>query len=168
MRSSFMLEASVAWKLGFAMVLAGFVCVLLFVGQSLTGVALLPDALPQIPGAWLDASAARLPFSLRWLPRTLPPGIAFAALCFAVMMLGAAFARRQVALLEAAKRDAEDRLRRVSQYAGEADGEGRIEPYIGADVTFVDAEPEESYRFVTVERSPAPDSVVTRERQTAW
>ena len=59
-------------------------------------------------------------------------------------------------------------LRRVSQYAGEADGDGRIEPYLSADVTFVDAEPEESYRFVTVERSPEPDSVVTRERQTAW
>jgi len=163
-----MLQASAAWKLGFAVVAAGFVGVLLFVAQSLTGAALLPQVLPQVPGAWLDASAALLPFSLRWLPRTLPVGLAFALVCFAAMLLGAAFARRQVLALEAAKREAEDRQRRVRQYAGEVDSDGRMEPYIGADVTLVDLEPEESYRFVTEERSPAPDSAVPRERAATW
>ena len=168
MRPWFTLQASAAWRLGFLVVALGFVCVALFVCQSLTGVALLPRTLPQIPGDWLDAGAARLPFSLRWLPRALPSGLAFALGSFAVMMLGAAFARRQVLALEAAKREAEDRQRRVRQYAGAVDGDGRMEPYIGADVTIVDVEPEESYRFVTEERSPLPDSLVPRERATTW
>jgi hypothetical protein len=168
MRSWFLLEASAAWKLGFAVVAAGFVCVLLFVCQSLTGVALLPQALPHIPDAWLTAGAARLPSSLRWLPAALPAGLAFAVCAFAVMMLGAAFARRQVFALEAAKREAADRQRRVRQYAGQADSDGRMEPYIGSDVTIVDVEAEESFRFVTEERSPPPDSLVPRERAATW
>ena len=168
MRSGFVLKANAAWTLGFAVVAAGLVGVLLFACQSLTGVALLPAALPHIPGAWLDASAATLPFSLRWLPQALPQGLAFAVGCVAVMMLGAAFARRQVLALEAAKRDAEDRQRRVRQYAGQVDSDGRMEPYIGSDVTIVDLEPDESYRFVTEERSPLPDNPVSRERATTW
>ena len=164
----FVLEAGAAWKLGFAVVAAGLVGVLLFVYQTLMGVALLPAQLPHIPGEWLDAGAARLPFSLRWLPQALPQGLAFAVGCFAVMMLGAAFARRQVLALEAAKRYAEDRQRRVRQYAGQVDSDGRMEPYIGSDVSIVDLQPEESYRFVTEERSPLPDSVVSRERATTW
>ena len=168
MRSWFVLDAKAAWSLGLVLVAAGFVCVLAFVCQSLTGMTLLPDAVPQIPAAWLDASAARLPYTWRWVPRALPSGLAFALGCFAVMMLGAAFARRQVLALEAAKREAEDRQRRVRQYAGAVDSDGRMEPYIGADVTIIDVEAEESYRFVTDERSPAPDSVVSRERATTW
>ncbi|MBW8907124.1 MAG: hypothetical protein JF611_15935 [Betaproteobacteria bacterium] len=168
MRSWFVLGASAAWKLAFAIVLAGFVCVLAFVCQSLTGLALLPDALPQIPGAWLDATASRLPFAMRWLPRALPAALPFAIVCFGAMVLAAALARRQTVALEAARRDAEDRQRRVRQYAGEVDSDGRMEPYIGSDVTVVGFEPEESYRFVTDERSPAPDNAVSRERATSW
>ena len=168
MRSWFVPGASAAWKLAFAVVLAGFVCVLAFVCQSLMGYTLLPEALPQVPGAWLDAASSRLPFSVRWLPRALPPALPFAMICFVAMMLGAGLARRQVLALEAARRDAEDRQRRVRQYAGSVDSDGRMEPYIGSDVTVVEFEPEESYRFVTDERSPAPDRIVSRERATSW
>jgi len=168
MRPWYVRKASAAWKLGLVVVAAGFVCVALFVAQSLSGVALLPASLPQVPGAWLDATAARLPFSLRWVPEALPQGLAFAIASFVVMMLGAAFARRQVLALEAAKRDAEDRQRRVRQYAGQVDSDGRMEPYIGSEVSIVDLQPEESYRFVSEERSPLPDSLVSRERASTW
>jgi hypothetical protein len=169
MRSWFVLSASAAWKLGFALVLAGLACVLAFVFQSLTGTALLPEGLPHIPGGWLDAGASRLPYSLRWLPRSLPQGLLFALVAFAAMVLGAGLARRQARALEAARRDAEDRLRRVRQYAREVDADGRIEPYIGSDdVTLVDVEAEESCRFVNDERSPAHDSVLARERTGTW
>lgn len=168
MRSRFALNAGIAWMLGFALVAAGLACVLAFVFQSLTGTVLLPEALPRLPNAWLEASASLLPFSLRWLPRSLPAGLPFAMACFAAMLLGAALARRQALALEAAKRDAEDRLRRVQQYATAADADGRIEPYIGSDVTIVDVEPEESCRFVNDERSPLPDNVVARERAASW
>lgn len=155
------LWARTAWALGFSVLAIGFVCVLLFVGQTLVGVPLLPDGLPQIPNAWLDASALRMPFPMRnWMPRTLPPGLLAALVGLAVMLLGAAVARRQAALLEAAKRDAEDRLRRVREYAG--DGDGRIEPYIGSGVTFIDLEPDNRVDLLTQEESFAPDSAEWR------
>jgi hypothetical protein len=133
-------KTKAAWLLGLAVVIAGFACVLVFVCQSLVGVALLPDVLPTFPSAWLDASAARLPLPLRnWVPRTLPPGFALALVALGTMMLGAALARRQIVLLEELQREKADRLRRVQQYAGEVDSDGRVEPYIGATV-IVDAE----------------------------
>jgi hypothetical protein len=136
MNSGFPLRAKAAWTLGFVVVLAAFVPVLLFIAQSLTGLTLLPDGLPQFSNAWLDGFAARLPFSARsWMPRTLPPGLAVALLGLLAMVIGAAIARRQVEVLDAHKRGMEDRLRRVRQYAGGADAlEERIEPYIGAPV----------------------------------
>jgi hypothetical protein len=136
MRSWFVLRAKAAWLLGFLVVLAGFVSVLLFIGQALAGIAVLPDALPQVPSAWLDAGTARLPLALRhWMAHVLPSGFGVGVLGLLAMMLGAAIARRQIPVLEAEKRGAEDRLRRVRQYAGGNAGDGRIEPYIGSPVT---------------------------------
>ena len=168
MKSSFVLSAGAVRTLGIAMVVAGFVGVLVFVCQALTGVALLPHA-PQIPAAWLEASAARLPFALRnWMPRALPPGFVFAVVSFAAMLLGAAVVRRQMPALEAAQRDSEDRMRRAREYARDVDADGRIEPYIGADVTFIDVEPTESCRFVNDERSSAPDSARSPRAARVW
>src|SRR3954471_7691484 len=135
MRSGFELKARGARLLALAVMIAAFGCVLVFVGQSFAGVRLLPDALPQVPSVWLDASAARLPLALRnWVPRALPPGFALALIALATMMVGGAIARRQTLVLEELKRAAEERLRRVRQYAGDTDGDGRVEPYIGATV----------------------------------
>lgn len=140
MKSGLPLKAKAAWLCGLAVLIAGFACVLLFVCQALTGVALLPDVLPQFPTGWLDASAARLPLPLRnWVPRALPPGFALALIALATMMLGAAIARRQTLVMEELKRESEDRLRRVRQYAGEVDGDGRVEPYFDSTV-IIDAE----------------------------
>ena len=140
MKSGFALKAKAARLFGIAVMIAGFACVLVFVCQSLAGIRLLPDVLPQPSSAWLDASAARLPVRLRnWMPRALPPGLALALVALATMMAGAAITRRQTLVLEELKRETEDRLRRVQQYAGDTDGDGRVEPYIGATVV-IDAE----------------------------
>jgi len=135
MKSGLELKTKGARLFGLAVMIAGFGCVLVFVCQSLAGIRFLPDALPQFPGVWLEASAARLPLPLRnWVPRALPPGFALALVALATMMVGAAIARRQTPILDELKRETEDRLRRVQQYAGDIDGDGRVEPYIGATV----------------------------------
>ena len=140
MKSGFLLKPKAAWWVALAVVIAGFAWVLAFVCQSLAGVVLLPDPLPHIPSAWLDASATRLPLPIRnWMPRALPPGFALALLALATMVLGAVIARRQMLALEELKRESEDRLRRVQQYAGDVDGDGRVEPYIGSTL-IIDAE----------------------------
>ncbi len=61
--------------------------------------------------------------------------LATALLGLAVMMAGAAMARRQDAVLAAAQRDREEGLRRAYQYY---DGE-RIEPFIGPGLPGIDA-----------------------------
>jgi len=131
-------RAKAAWLLGFCVVLAGFLAVLLFVLQAFLPGALLPE-LPRLPAVWVDGSLVRMPLhKVIQIPHQLYAGLALAAVGLITMMLGAAIARRQVALLEAAKRGTEDRLRRVSQYSGEE----RIEPYIGDTITIEpDAEP---------------------------
>jgi hypothetical protein len=144
MKSGLPLKAKAGWLFGLAVLIGGFGCVLLFVCQTLMGVALLPDVLPQFPTGWLDMGAARLPLALRnWVPRALSPGFALALVALAAMMLGGAIARRQTRVLEELKRETEDRLRRVRQYAGDVDGEGRIEPYFDSPV-IIDAEIVES------------------------
>ncbi len=118
-------RAQTAWRFGFALVLAGFLAVLAVAGQSLVplesaGRAL--DALSQLVAQWLPAGAA-LPLRFRGM-------LVFSVLAFSLMALGAAIARRQLAVLEAAKRETEDRRRRVRQY----DGGERLEPFIGSAI----------------------------------
>jgi hypothetical protein len=131
-------RAKAAWLLGFFVVLAGFLAVLLFVLQAFLPAALLPQ-LPRMPAVWVDGSLVRMPLhKVVQIPHQLYAGLAVAGFGLLTMLFGARIARRQIALLEAAKRGTEDRLRRVSQYSGEE----RIEPYIGDTITIEpDAEP---------------------------
>jgi hypothetical protein len=100
---------------GSLLVFSGLVPVAWFVSRMLIPAA---RALPEF-----DAIA--LPARFAWLPN--PTGMLIALAGLVVMWFGASLIARQLAILEAERRDAEDRLRRVHQYAGE----GRIEPYIG-------------------------------------
>ena len=131
-------RAKTAWLLGFAVVLAGFFAVLLFVVQAFLPAGLLPE-LPRMPAIWVDGSLVRMPLhKVVQIPHQLYAGLAVAVFGLLTMLYGARIARRQIPVLEAAKQTTEDRLRRVSQYAGEE----RIEPYIGDTITIdVDAEP---------------------------
>ena len=107
MNSSLLCRA--AWLLGLAVVLAGFACVLVFVFQSLAGLALLPDVLPSVP--------------------KLPSGSSLALAALGAMLVGAAIVRREAGMLAALKRQTEDRLRRIRQYASDVDRYGRLEPH---------------------------------------
>lgn len=101
--------------LGAALVFAGLVPVAWFISRTLVPAA---QALPEF-------GALALPVKLAWIPD--PTGMVIALAGLAVMWLGAVVISRQLYILDAEKRDAEDRRRRRQQYAGE----GRIEPYIG-------------------------------------
>jgi len=131
-------RARAAWLLGFLVVLAGFLAVLVFILQAFLPAGLFPE-LPRMPAVWVGGSLSRMPLhKVVQVPPQLYAGLALAVLGLLTMLYGARIARRQVAMLEAAKQTTEDRLRRVSQYAGEE----RIEPYIGDTITIdVDAEP---------------------------
>ncbi|TMH43345.1 MAG: hypothetical protein E6H54_11885 [Betaproteobacteria bacterium] len=131
-------RAKTAWLLGFAVVLAGFFAVLLFVVQAFLPAGFLPE-LPRMPAIWVDGSLVRMPLhKVVQIPHQLYAGLAVAVFGLLTMLYGARIARRQIPVLEAAKQRTEDRLRRVQQYAGEE----RIEPYIGDTITIdVDSEP---------------------------
>ena len=101
--------------LGAALVFSGLIPVAWFVSRTLVPAA---QALPEF-------GSIALPVKFAWIPD--PTGMLIALAGLAVMWIGAAIMSRQLYLLDAERRDAEDRLRRVHQYAGE----GRIEPYIG-------------------------------------
>jgi len=123
-------KAKANWLLGFVVVLAGFSAVLLFVVQAFLPAGLLPE-LPRMPAVWVDGSLVRMPLNkVVQIPPPLYAGLALAVLGLLTMLYGARIAGRQVPVLEAAKQRTEDRLRRVTQYAGE-----RIEPYIGDTIT---------------------------------
>ena len=108
--------------LGATLVFAGLVPVAWFVSRTLVPAA---QALPEL-------GAIALPAKLAWIPN--PTGMLIALIGLAVMWLGATVISRQLYILDAVKRDAEDRQRRVHQYAGE----GRIEPYIGPQFPVTD------------------------------
>ena len=131
-------RAKAAWLLGFVVVLAGFCVVLLFVLQAFLPEAVLPGLL-RLPPVQVDGSLVRMPLNkVIQIPHQLYAGLAVAAFGLLTMVYGARIAGRQVPVLEAAKQTSEDRLRRVSQYAGD----GRIEPYIGDPITIEpDTEP---------------------------
>lgn len=107
---------------GATLVFTGLVPVAWFVSRMLVPAA---KALPEF-------GAIALPAKLAWLPN--PTGMLIALAGLAVMWFGATLMSRQLYILDAVKRDAEDRLRRVRQYAGE----GRIEPYIGPQFPITD------------------------------
>ena len=116
MKSGLELKTKGARLFGLAVMIAGFGCVLVFVCQSLAGVRLLPDALPQFPSVWLDASVARLPLPLRnWVPRALPPGFALALIALATMMVGGVIARRQTRFKSRLSRASSPDSRRLEQ-----------------------------------------------------
>ena len=100
---------------GSLLVFTGLLPVAWFVSRMLIPAA---TALPEF-------GAIALPVKLAWIPN--PTGMLIALAGLAVMWVGASLIARHLAILDAERRDAEDRLRRVHQYAGE----GRIEPYIG-------------------------------------
>jgi hypothetical protein len=134
-----MRRAKAAWLLGLIVALAGFFAVLIFVLQAFLPATLLPE-LPRLPAVAIEGSLSRMPLNkaIR-VPHELYAGLAVAVFGLLTMLCGATLVRRQVVRLEAAKRGAEDRLRRVQQYAGE---EERVEPYLGDTITIdVDAEP---------------------------
>jgi len=131
-------KAKAAWLLGLIVLVAGFFAVLVFVVQAFLPATLLPE-LPRLPAVSIEGSLTRMPLNkaIR-IPHELYVGLAVAVFGLLTMLGGATIARRQAALLEAAKRGSEDRLRRVQQYAGEE----RVEPYLGDTIIVdVDAEP---------------------------
>ena len=138
MAPSLVRRARASWLLGFVVVLAGFFAVLVFVVQTFLPAGLLPE-LPRMPALWVDGSLSRMPLNrVVQVPAQLYAGLAVALFGLLTMVYGARIARRQIPMLEAAKQTTEDRLRRVSQYAGEE----RVEPYIGDIITIeTDSEP---------------------------
>ena len=107
---------------GITLVVAGLLPIAWFVSHALIPAA---KALPEF-------GAIALPVKLAWIPN--PAGILLGLAGLAVMWLGATIASRQLDILEADRRSAEDRQRRVQQYAGE----GRLEPYIGPSFPITD------------------------------
>lgn len=104
MNSSIVRRARAHRRFGFVVMLAGFAPVPWLLTQSI-----------------LASAGTHRP------PGLLQAGLVIALSGLAVMMLGAAIARRALPVLAAAERDRADGLRRAAQYH---DGE-RIEPYIG-------------------------------------
>lgn len=117
--------------LGIALVLAGFLPVLLFTLGSLLPVAEASDllaVLPAIPSDWLSTAeiwlrAHRIP----WAPQG---GLVFALPGILVMALGAALAKRQMPALHAMHARKEDARRRVPLYRQME----RVEPTLGPEM----------------------------------
>ena len=107
---------------GVSLVFAGLLPITWFVSRTLIPAA---QALPEF-------GSIALPARLAWMPN--PTGMLIALIGLAVMWLGASLIGRQLEILAAERRETEDRLRRVQQYAGE----GRIEPYIGPQFPITD------------------------------
>ena len=119
-------RAKSARKLGIALIAAGVLAAVWLVVASFH---------PMVPSFSIDTlePLRRVP----WMPH--PTTILFALASIASMWIGATMVARQNAVFEAHKRETEDRLRRVSEYGAH---DGRIEPYIGSDVSlFEDKEP---------------------------
>jgi len=98
------------------------------------------------PAVWFAMNSLHAMPMEPWGPlRRLPPmvytslvALAVSAPGFLVMWLGATLAGRQKDVLEAHRREKQDRLRRVRAYSGEE----RIEPYIGSPIRLAeDKEP---------------------------
>lgn len=121
-------RARALWLLGLALLFAGFLPVVVFVGGSLLPAADAAPALslyPEIPPEWASKAERWLKVRrIHWRPGPEHAGLALAALGFLAMLLGAAIAKLQGPRLEAARRKKQDALRRAQQYRQE----GRTEP----------------------------------------
>lgn len=124
MSSELVRRAQTLRLLGAGIAFAGLVPVMWFISRALIPAA---KVLPEFGASWLPLS------KLAWLPN--PADIPLALIGLAIMWFGATLASRQMAVFEAEKRAAEDRLRRVHAYS---DSGGRIEPYIGSTIEVVD------------------------------
>ncbi|HXU42771.1 MAG TPA: hypothetical protein VN675_10635 [Burkholderiales bacterium] len=117
--------------LGIALVLAGFLPVLLFSLGSLLPVAEASevlDLLPALPPVWLSTAEVWLrAHRILWAPQA---GLAFAVPGVLVMMLGAGIAQRQAPALHAMHARKEDARRRVPLYRQME----RVEPTLGPEI----------------------------------
>lgn len=120
MTSELVRRAQTLRLLGAGIAIAGLVPVVWFISRALIPAA---KALPEFGSNWLPLS------KLAWISN--PADIPLALAGLAIMWFGASLAGRQIDILEAGKRAAEDRLRRVHAYS---DSGGRIEPYIGSPI----------------------------------
>jgi hypothetical protein len=120
MTSGFVHRARAVRLFGIGLALAGFLPVLLFVGRSF-----LPEV-KEFAAAW--QINPELWLAVKGVPvlNGMAAWLAFALLGVVVMALGAIIASRQLAVLEAGKRQREDGLRRVPQYR-----DNQLEPFIG-------------------------------------
>lgn len=112
-------RARAAEVFGIMLVLAGFLPALVFALGSLVPAAEASAMLglfPEIP--WLDAR------KIRWAPHA---GVAFAIAGLALMLLGAAIARRQQPIFDAMQARREDARRRAHLYGATE----RVEPTLG-------------------------------------
>ena len=114
--------------LGASIAFAGLVPVVWFISRALIPAA---KVLPEFSATWLPLQ--KITFVSN------PADIPLAVIGLVIMWAGAALATRQLEILAAEKRAAEDRQRRVRAYS---DG-GRIEPYIGSRMNLEDDGPQE-------------------------
>ena len=139
-------RARAGWLLGIALLFAGFLPVVLFVVGSLLPAADAAPALslyPEIPPEWASKAERWLKVRrIHWRPGPEHAGLAFAALGFLAMLLGAAIAKHQAPRIEAARRQRQDALRRAQQYRQD----GRAEPTFAADLSDAGSEPPGSGR----------------------
>ena len=119
MNSALVWRAKLARVLGVALMLAGLAPIVWLALNS-------PQALAVEPWAPLRRLPSLVYFSLVALTISMPG--------FVMMWLGATLAARQRDVLEASRRQKQDRLRRVRQYGREE----RVEPYIGSPITLGD------------------------------
>jgi hypothetical protein len=126
-----MSRARLGWLFGIALVLAGFVPVLVFTLGSLLPGAEASALLGVFPDlSWLSGIESWLhKRKVRWAPS---PGLLFALPGLVAMLLGAAIARSQRPALDAVKARKQDARRRRQQYGPSE----RIEPTLRRDPTF--------------------------------
>jgi hypothetical protein len=128
MTSELVRRARALRLLGASIAFAGLVPVVWFISRALIPAA---KVLPEFGATWLPLQ--KITFIAN------PADIPFAVIGLVVMWAGASLATRQLEILAAEKRAAEDRQRRVRAYS---DG-GRIEPYIGSKINIEDDGPQE-------------------------
>lgn len=117
MKSTEIQRARAARKFGVVLMVAALLPIVWFVAGSVN---------PAVPTFATLLPVHRAP----WMPH--PIALVCALASFALMWFGATLVARQKTVFESAKRDTEDRLRRVREYGSD----GRIEPYIGTPITF--------------------------------
>src|SRR4051794_6160380 len=124
MNTTVIRRARVARKPGITLILTGIVAILWLIA------AFLNPVVPHLPSIETLAPLHRAPC----MPN--PSNILFTLASLALMWWGATIVGRQKEVFESAKRETEDRLRRVREYGTHYANEGRLEPYIGSPLTF--------------------------------